>query len=306
MRAIHSRPRAPVTASLLSATLLAFVHGLGCVHTTLTPALPADEAPQRPEAPAPISVMTWNVAWFQDRAHGPTDDARQYAGVLGLLAEVDPSVVALQEVASESAFRRLLQDLPALAGVLSGHSATQKTALLWRADRFELVWAHSLPGLEDAGRPPLEVLLRAQRGTAEILFVVIHAKADSQHASYLQRIELARGLKRYLDREHAERHRVLLGDFNDLLVDSLIEGQPSPYRDFIEDARYAAPTLELREGATSFAHGATVDHILADADLARAIEPGSVMVLRERALAQDPSFVDAVSDHFPVALRAWW
>ena len=106
--------------------------------------------------------MTWNLEWFQDPNEGPIDDAAQYAAVRAILAGSDASVIALQEIASEAAFERLLADLARRCRRAVGLRRTQKTALLWDAAAFELVSAHALSGLDDAGRPPLEVELRGK------------------------------------------------------------------------------------------------------------------------------------------------
>lgn len=244
--------------------------------------------------------------WFQDPTRGPSDHERQYRAVLEVLSNTAPDIVALQEIASEDAFERLQRDLPQMAGVLSGYSWVQKTGLLWNAERFELVRARAITGLQDAGRPPLAVLLRSKARHTELLAIVIHAKADAEPSSYAQRVEFARGLKRQLDAQAQAAPIALLGDFNDLLSSSLLPDAPSPYQEFVEDRAYAAPTRDLDrapEHETSYATGASVDHIIVSAELADRASAADTNVLRDELLPHFPRFAQTVSDHFPVTLQ---
>jgi endonuclease/exonuclease/phosphatase family metal-dependent hydrolase len=304
------------------------VHGLsvvltcaGCVQT-VDSAPPATKAPARPSAaahpkPAPArdagstrtTVLTWNLDWFQDATEGPKDDATQYAAARDVLADSNADVIALEEIASEPAFDRLLGDLPEYAGVLSGYDWKQKTALLWRASQFELTSARAISGLDDAGRPPLEVGLRDAARTASLLLVVIHAKAQADAESHATRERLAQGLKAHLDAEHATTSVIVLGDFNDRLDGSITEGAASPYRAFVDDAaHYAAPTLRLdatNARESSYSWGATIDHIVVSDEVAARIDESSIDVRREELLARYPDFTEKVSDHFPVTLAFW-
>lgn len=259
----------------------------------------------RDSGSARISVLTWNLDWFQDPSEGPSDDAAQYAAVRDVLADSDADVIALEEIASEPAFDHLLADLPAYAGVLSGYDWTQKTALLWRAAVFELASARAISGLDDAGRPPLEVGLReAERGSS-LLVVVIHAKAQADSESRDAREQLAQGLKAHLDAAHAAAPLIVLGDFNDRLDGSITEGAASPYRTFVADAHYATPTLRLDAASareSSYSWGATIDHIIVSDELAARVDESSIDVRRQELLARYPDFTQTVSDHFPVTL----
>jgi endonuclease/exonuclease/phosphatase family metal-dependent hydrolase len=253
--------------------------------------------------------MTWNLEWFQDPNEGPTDDAGQYGAVRDILASSSKTLVALEEVASEDAFDHLMLDLRRYAGALSGYAWTQKTALLWDSTRFELVRARAISGLDDAGRPPLEVRLRDKRDQRELVVVVVHAKAQADSASYDKRANLARGLKAHLETALGPASTIVIGDFNDLLLGSITDGADTPYRPFLDDPAYAAPTRVLNQPQameTSFATGATVDHVIVDRELAARVDPASVDVMRNELLARYPRYTSTISDHFPVTLAIAW
>jgi endonuclease/exonuclease/phosphatase family metal-dependent hydrolase len=285
---------------------------VGCVEVRESP----DGAPSAPyvEASRPeILAVTWNLNWFQDRERGPADDARQFAEVRDILERTHADLIALQEVASEAGFERLRDQLHGYDGVLARYDAPQKIALLWSTGVFELRASRLLTGLRDAGRPPLEVVLRALSGESELIVCVIHAKAETSASSYAQRFEFASGLKAHFDLDPARQGAaqvVVIGDYNDLLLGSLTPGEPSPYRAFIEDRAYAAPTLVLnreRAGEASYAWGPTVDHVVVrDRGGRDVVDSGQAIVLRDELIAEIPDFVTAVSDHFPVSVVLAW
>lgn len=307
MSTINGRVRRTIAVAALLGS------SIGCIEVRETgqtgdgPAPPAwNDADHSSESE--IVALTWNLDWFQDHERGPADDVRQFAEVRDILGRTHADLIALQEVASDASFERLLHQLPGYDGILARYDAPQKTALLWRTASFELRTSRSLTGLRDAGRPPLEVGLRALRGGSELLVCVIHAKAETSASSYEQRLELAHGLKAQLDRAAPSAPLVVvIGDYNDLLVGSLRPGEPSPYRAFIDDGAYAAPTLALNRPATretSYAWGATVDHVIVRNQRTR--QTDDAIVLRDELVADTPDFVTAVSDHFPVSVVLQW
>ena len=254
----------------------------------------------------PLTVMTWNLHWFQHRSEGPTDDEGQYRAVRDVIAGSGGALIGLQEVASEPAFDRLLADLPAYAGVLSGHDWPQRTALLWLRTDFELTSARPVSGLDDAGRPPLELVLHDRKDDTPWIVVVVHAKAQADASSHATRVRFAEGLAQHLRGGTSTERLIVLGDFNDRLDGSITDDAATSYGPFVDDTQhFATPTRALNDpnaAERSYAWGATIDHIVLSADLGPRVSAGSVDVLREELLPRYPHFVDAVSDHFPVVL----
>lgn len=260
-----------------------------------------------PDAGGALSLLTWNVEWLGHATEGPADDDGQYAAVRDVLRSEQADLIALQELVSEPAFERLLQDMPGRAGVLSGYDAPQKTALVWDRARFELRSARPVSGFDDAGRPPLEVVLEDRGHGTALRVVVIHAKAQADVESRARRERLSNALHAYLATR--EDRRLVLGDFNDQLVGSIVAGTDTPYRAFMSDERYFALTRSLNElGARegSYAFGGSVDHVLLGEGAAPAIELRVLNVLRDELLARFPSYLDQVSDHFPVTATIVW
>ena len=250
-----------------------------------------------------LALLTWNIEWFQDPERGPVDDARQFEAVLGVLAQARPSLAGLQEIAVPERLDELVDRLPGYALVISGYEWPQQTALLYRTEEFQPVAAQTIAGLDDAGRPPLEVELTGRDGSA-LTVIVVHAKAGANMPSWERRERFAVGLKQHLDARPTGRPVIVLGDFNDGFARSIVAGQSSPYARFLGASGYVAPTAALEGGPEpSTVWGDTVDHVLLSGDLAARVQSGTADVLRDELLARTPSFFDEVSDHVPVVLR---
>jgi endonuclease/exonuclease/phosphatase family metal-dependent hydrolase len=248
-----------------------------------------------------LALLTWNIEWFQDPARGPADDARQLQAVRDVLAQARADLAGLQEISVPERLAMLLEHMPEYALSVSSYEWPQQTALLYRPAQFELVAERVIAGLDDAGRPPLEVELVAADGAA-LTVIVVHAKAGGDDASWQRRARFAAGLQRHLDGRRGAV--IVLGDFNDGFTRSIAAGRPSPYARFRAGSGYSAATAALEGGPeASTVWGDTVDHVLLSDELAARVDPQSIDVLRDELLARDPRFFDDVSDHAPVVAR---
>jgi endonuclease/exonuclease/phosphatase family metal-dependent hydrolase len=146
----------------------------------------------------PLSLMTWNVEWFQDPGEGPSDDPLQFERVLDVLRRTDADLIAVQEIAAPLAFERIAAALPRHGGVLSEYRWTQKLGLLYHESRVRVRSVGAIEGLDDAGRPPLDVRLELLPEAAPLRVVVVHAKASADTESRATRARFAAELARRL------------------------------------------------------------------------------------------------------------
>ena len=251
----------------------------------------------------PLIALTWNVEWLGDGQNGPGDDARQLALAIDSLTFAGADLIGLQEISSPASAQALVQALPGYALEVADYAQRQKVALLYRTSRLERTGVAAIEGLDDAGRPPLRVSLRASSGR-ELTVIVLHAKAGADPRSYQARKRFAAGLSEHLERRHPRGDVLLLGDFNDQFSSSTLQGLPSPYEALVASGAFVAATASLEEGAEhSTAWGATVDHVVLSRSLAGAVLPDTVETLRDELLARHPDFFEAASDHAPVVLE---
>lgn len=261
-----------------------------------------------------LDIATWNLEWFGDTENGPTNETTQQSNVRNLIMQTDFDVFAVQEVSNEQAFASMNTLLDFKYGnMLAPTAPTQKTALYWKKDMFDLIASESKLILTDqpsnfVERFPLQVALKTKGNTKTdtLYFIVIHLKAFSDQSSYFTRSNASKSLKVYLESMLANKKYILLGDYNDDLDQSTYNSQPSPYKNFL-DAGYTFPTRELTlAGKNSYAFGSEmIDHILQSKSLDSFYYTGSAKVF-SNAASFVSNFSNNTSDHFPVYAAYNW
>ena len=269
---------------------------------------------------ATLDVAAWNVDWFGDTEHGPTDEGRQLQNVRDVIAGTDCDLWGLEEVVDASAFQTLLKGLPGYAGLLASDAAVTYGSAYYTGDeqKVALVYKTGLATLQSArlilvdhnsdfaGRPPLEACFQITQGgsTHTVYVICFHAKAYSDAQSYQRRLNASAALKQYLDTVRANDKVFILGDYNDDLDASITSGQPSPYQNFVADtANYLTPTKALSDAgiATMVTHSGAVDHQIATSELAGAYVAGSAKAFRADQYLSD--YATSTTDHLPVMTR---
>lgn len=271
-----------------------------------------------------IDVAGWNVEWLGNTTNGPSNEQLQYNNVKTVLTNTDMDVWGLAEVCDASLFSSLLMDVPVYDGTLSSFSQTQKTALIWKKNKFDLI---SYTNINDAsqsdfynafaGRYPLEVALKT-KGNAivdTIYFYVLHLKANSGSAdqsSYDRRKNSATYLKTWLDKNRKGKKIVIVGDYNDDVDQSvvMISGSylETPFQQFKSDtAKYFFPSLRLSlTGETSYPNfnpKNMIDHQLTSRALSDSFYvPNSSAVMKQLS-TQISGYTSNTSDHYPVYAR---
>ncbi len=267
-----------------------------------------------------LDVANWNVEWFGDTGHGPTDESLQLANVRDTILGGDVDVWGLEEVVSNSAFNGLESQLPGYAGFISNESSVtdgsayyssteQKLGILYKTSVASLVSARVILTQNDhafAGRPPLEVKLNVMLNgvTEERVFIVVHMKAYDDGESWQRRQNASAALKSYLDATYPTQKVFVIGDFNDDLDTSITAGQQSPYENFVADSsRYDFPswTFSQNQIGTTCSYPDAVDHQLNTNEQYADLVPGSVEVYRVDQ--QISSYCTTTSDHYPVLAR---
>jgi endonuclease/exonuclease/phosphatase family metal-dependent hydrolase len=255
---------------------------------------PADTA-ARPPHDRSRSIVTWNLQWFLDPERGPSDDARQLEGARAALVALAPDLLAVQELSSEAALIALLQGTALRAAAITAFEWPQQLAIAC-SERLQPLDSRVLDALSSAGRAPLEVELEDRVTGARLIAIAVHAKAYADAGSHRERRELADGLHAHVQARWPDRAVIVLGDFNDGLTRSIVEGEPSPYAVFVADPRWATPTAALERAD---AQRAWLDHVIVSDELAASLGPDSAARLPLSTLGVELSAA-SVSDHVAV------
>lgn len=256
-----------------------------------------------------LDVMAWNVEWLGDANNGPSNEPIQMSNAIKVIKSYNADVVGLCEVSSDQAWKDLQSNLPDYVGVRSTWSQTQKTALLFKKDQFQLVHQKHILDKYDydfaSGRLPLEVCLKTPNNDT-FYFWVLHLKANTGSTSakieaYNRRYAAALSLKSYVK---GIKNGVILGDWNDDFDQSILTGYNSPFLGFVKDTTsFVSATLKLsKEGKKStVSYSEMIDHIVLTSEFKDRVITDSVLVLNPSSFIS--SYGSSTSDHYPVFVK---
>jgi endonuclease/exonuclease/phosphatase family metal-dependent hydrolase len=267
-----------------------------------------------------LDVASWNIEWFGSTGNGPADESLQLANARDVISGADMDVWGVAEIVDQAHWNSLESQLTGYTGLLAGESVVtggstyygateQKVGILYKSSMATLLGAKIILTAYDAdfaGRPPLEVTLRMtlNGATEDVVFIVMHAKAFNDDASWQRRANASAALKSYLDATYPTQKVFVVGDFNDDVDTSITAGKASPYKNFVDDAaRYAFPTKALSDAGTASTTSYTdmIDHHLITNEASATYSAGSVQVYRVDSYVAN--YATSTSDHYPVLSR---
>ena len=258
-----------------------------------------------------LDVGTWNLEWFGSTEGGPTNEQLQFNNVKQVLNNTDIDIWGFTEMSNTAKYQQLLAELPQYGGVQATFSQTQKTALFYKKELFEVISSNHILTASGfnynfASRPPLEIALKSKSLYAPdtLYVIVIHLKAFADQTSYDRRKGAAIALKNnYLDLYRKDKKTIVLGDWNDDLDESTFNGIETPFQNFLDAPNdYFFPTKELSddgESSYAFYSGSFLDHILVTDPLKDDYILSSVKVL-DMMPTYISNFSQNTSDHYPV------
>lgn len=282
--------------------LFVFLLGHHLIHAQTIPKFGSDSL---------VDVACWNIEWFGNTSNGPTNEQLQYDNVKKIITDSYIDVWGLCEVSDNTTYMNLISDLSAYDEILASFSQTQKTALLWKKDVFNLLsWQMVLTetqyNFDFAGRPPLEVVLTTKNNliTDTIYFYVIHLKAISDGESYERRKNASMHMKLFLDQNRKDKKVMVIGDWNDNVTFPTWSGATvSPFKNFVDDsANYFFVSKQLSDqGKKSYisSNGTMIDHQMINKSLFTFYKPSSSRVLDELSNIVS-GYSNNTSDHYPV------
>ena len=273
-----------------------------------------------------LDFGTWNIEWFGSTSYGPTNETLQQSNVRDVIKGADLDIWGLQEVVDTTAFNNLKSQLSGYAGFLANDASVtngaayysdfsnteQKVGILYKTSVASVLGARVILTSNDydfAGRPPLEVKLRASLNgrTEDIVVIIFHAKAGSDSTSWQRRYNGSVALKNYLDTTYPTTKVVVIGDYNDDVDTSITSGKASPYANFVNTpASYTLPTKALSDAriSTTTGYPDAIDHQMVTNELAPQYVAGSVEAYRVDQYISNYS--TTTTDHYPVLSRYTW
>ncbi|MBB4660207.1 endonuclease/exonuclease/phosphatase family protein [Parvularcula dongshanensis] len=285
-----------------------------------------------------LRLATWNIRWFPDGT--PREDAGTDLGWLACtLAFLDADVIALQEIkttaASDVAWAVVTDAFRDYAGGEwqvdlqdCGGEGQQHTGFLYDADRVRLERASDAWEMNGASLGPIDPCagnLRPGRaayvrslteGGADFSLVAVHLDSGRGEKDFRTRQEAydrLDGLFSRLFASERDRDLIVMGDFNTMGADGIMEG-PSEIEALSQIAANEAPGFVLMPTdipCTEYYRGqcGALDHIVVAAGIAereaRLVSVSGICAARNGERfpeASPPAAYEVLSDHCPVVL----
>jgi endonuclease/exonuclease/phosphatase family metal-dependent hydrolase len=178
-----------------------------------------------------FEVLTFNIEQF------PKSDIT-IAATAKLLNHINADVVALQEITSERALKTLTDQMEGWSSVFTTEPRYGlSVAYLFKTTEVELIDDYTGVLFRDDTyrfpRAPLVIKVRHRTSGIETILINLHLKAMGDDESVARRRVASNILKEYLDTNHPDDYVIVLGDYNDELVEE--DPLDEVYLNFIQD-----------------------------------------------------------------------
>jgi endonuclease/exonuclease/phosphatase family metal-dependent hydrolase len=254
-----------------------------------------------PGTPTSLDIVTFNVEGF------PKAGYASVTTLAALIKTMDPDVVALQEVASEADFNRLVKLMNGWSGYFNPVNNDQwNLAYLFKLAETEVVSASETLLFKDDSwafpRAPYEIKVLHKSSAKEFYLINLHLKCCEGSDNENSRKSASEKLKTYLDASRGSDRVIILGDFNDQI--SAATAGDNPYLNFVNDpVRYSFADMAIAKGSALWwsypSYPSHIDHILVTNELFSSLD--TTMVIK--ASPCYPDYEAILSDHRPVEVK---
>lgn len=242
-----------------------------------------------------FDIATWNLENF------PLG-SKTVDNVVAIIKAMDVDLVAVQEITSTASFE-------ALTNKLAGWSATELTS---GGLKYGYLYKESVVTITESAmtiynndhsafpRPPQVITAKHQNGL-EVTFINIHLKARGGQENEDRRRAASVLLKEFIDTQHATDNVVVLGDYNDLIIED--NPNDNVFKNFIEDSdnyRFADMGIaaDNKQGWSYPSWPSHIDHMLITNELFDNEADVFTLSLDDC----DSDYESIVSDHRPLIL----
>lgn len=249
---------------------------------------------------AGISILAWNLESFPLTPEAP-------ALIEGVLADLLPDVVGVEEIKDDAAFIALAAALPGYAAVIADDPTNfTRAGLLYRSESVVVSDVEIL--FEDNSfafpRPPLKAHIAVNGQGFDFDFLVIHLKAQIDAASEARRRAGCEALAGWIEERLLngdDTDVILAGDFNDKITDppehnvfQVFLDQPAQYRFLTQPVADAGDYSYIP--FTSL-----IDHVLVTTSVLAPYGAGTTQAVPLEETV--PDYENKVSDHRPILTR---
>jgi len=244
-----------------------------------------------------FDIITWNVKEF------PLREDNTIKALADIIKKQNADVIALQELDKTSDLEQLLNYLEGWDGALFDEGNLD-LGFIYKKNEAAII-GPLIPFYEDRFSPfpraPVMVTVRHTSGM-ELKLINIHLKCCGGAENEARRREASQLLKTYVDTNLPNEPVIVLGDFNDLIVEE--NEVDNVFANFISDSldyRFADMEIALNQAdAWSYPSWPShIDHILITNELFDKVAGTETLVLDKC----DDRYSNVISDHRPLQIR---
>lgn len=245
-----------------------------------------------------LDIITWNLEWFPK--HEST-----ISYVSDFILSLSPDIIALQEISDQYSFEYLIESLGEGWVGYRDNTDYQELAYIINLNQIHLVeQPYTILDEYDyyfAYRPPY--VLNIEFNDQIFYIIDIHLKCCD--GSENRRSASAQYLKNYVDMYHDNDNIIILGDFNDELIDPPNE---NVFLNFLNDSvNYFFADLHIAEGSAnnwSFPNWPShLDHILVTNEVLDFEIVTNTIKLDNYMIGGWNKYDNYISDHRPVGIN---
>lgn len=257
-----------------------------------------------------LEAVTWNLEWYGDTSHGPSDELQQTKNILQVTDSLRADLYAFEEVYSQTTLDSLVKYMQGYHGfVAKDYPYDQHTSFVFNTLTIDSVSSGMITDGQNehewaGGRYPFYFSFNYHYKGKTIPFfaVAIHAKAGAGKDDYDRRKAAAQSLHTYLTEQKPNANIIFLGDYNDDVDESIYNGVETPYASFVNDQdhyRVITKALSDNNQSSETNYPSTIDHITISNEVVPLYIDGSVAAYQD---VQDfiSNYSNSTSDHYPV------
>jgi endonuclease/exonuclease/phosphatase family metal-dependent hydrolase len=249
-----------------------------------------------------LEIVTWNCEFF------PKEDEITVQSLAEAVSDLNPDLIAFQEIRKRGWFDDLMQLLPEYNFAIAMQSSFMDNAIIYKKDKIKLINQYEPFAENDynfAGRPPLQCDLQYNANGTILDFTIINLHMKCCDSGLLRRKNASKMLYNYVDNLYSTKQKniIVLGDWNDDLKDKHGEHCFQPFLN--DDRMYFANTpLIYDDSQISYPkapYRSFLDHILVTENLLQSNSNYRVMTIPiDDYMGGYDIYEEFISDHKPV------
>lgn len=255
-----------------------------------------------------VKIGTFNIAWLGDGVNDniPRNES-DYKRIANIISQINPDILALQEIENAKAIERILNYLPSYNYFISENGSKQNLCFIYKKSLEVSYKGLYFPLAVDTSNTRPGAIIEARKGNFDWIILAVHLKSTSRYDSTSElkdisrnlRLDQARIIVKWADSilaEGKEQDLIILGDFNDTpkrqKLPSLTPILNSNSLIFLTD--------ELK--SCRFKNWYSIDHIIVSFSAKKRFIENSEFMFDFNTTLTDIE-AEKISDHCPITIR---